>query len=179
MSMLASCEENTALSRAFSQLAETQEKVGLVQADQSEKDFFIMAEMLRDYIGLLATVKVIFGFDRWLTSPIEVFFIFKEVFHEREKVWNNWQTAQTILAKKRETKTKWELQGRTDKLPAARKEVEEWEQKVQESEESFQKISKIVKKEMKRFDAQRVRDFKETILAYLESLALTQQQVRD
>jgi sorting nexin-1/2 len=58
MSMLASCEENTALARAFSQLAETQEKVGLLQHDQAEKDFFIFSEMLRDYLCLIAAVKV-------------------------------------------------------------------------------------------------------------------------
>ncbi len=58
MSMLAACEENTALSRAFSQLAETQEKVGLLQHDQAEKDFYILSEMLKDYVALLGTVKV-------------------------------------------------------------------------------------------------------------------------
>ena len=102
----------------------------------------------------------------------------QEVFHEREKAWHQWQQAQTFLARKREAKTKFELQGLTDKLPAARKEVEVWEQKVQETEEAFQKISKIIKKEMRRFDAQRVKDFKEVIVAYLESLALSQQQVQ-
>lgn len=45
--------------------------------------------------------------------------------HERVKVWTNWQTAQQVLTKKRETKTKFELQGRSDKVPAAKREVEE------------------------------------------------------
>lgn len=38
-------------------------------------------------------------------------------------------------------------------------------------------MSKMIRKEMKRFDAQRVHDFKQSIVQYLESLALTQQQV--
>lgn len=49
---------------------------------------------------------------------------------------------------------------------------------MQELEEHFEKLSKMIRKEMKRFDAQRVRDFKLTILQYLEALATTQQQVK-
>lgn len=48
---------------------------------------------------------------------------------------------------------------------------------MEESEEQFHKISKMIRKEMRRFDAQRVRDLKEMVVQYLESLALTQQQV--
>uniref|UniRef100_A0A914WPB1 PX domain-containing protein n=1 Tax=Plectus sambesii TaxID=2011161 RepID=A0A914WPB1_9BILA len=157
MSMLASCEENTALARAFSQLAETQEKVGLLQHDQAEKDFFIFSEMLRDYLCLIAAVK--------------------EVFYERVKAWQNWQTAQQNLTKKRELKTRMELSGKTDKLPQAKQEVTDAEKKVEELEEEFGKISKQIRKEMNRFNAQRVKDFKATLLQYLESLALSQQQL--
>lgn len=103
MSMLAACEENTALSRAFSQLAETQEKVGLCQAQQADKDFYILAETLKDYIGLIGAVK--------------------EVLYERVKAWNRWQAASTDLTKKRELKTRLELAGKTDKLPQAKADV--------------------------------------------------------
>jgi len=145
------------LSRALSLLVETEEKIGSAQQDQSEKDFFIFAELIKDYISMIGAVK--------------------EVFHERVKIWQNWQTAQQTLVKKREIKTRHELAGKSDKLPAAKKEVQEWEVKVQEGEEQFAKISKLIKKEMKRFDAQRVRDFKQTLLLYLESLTHTQQQL--
>ena len=36
------------------------------------------------------------------------------------KVWQKWQTAQQDLTKKREIKTRFELTGKTDKLPQAK-----------------------------------------------------------
>ena len=74
MSLLASCEDNTSLARAFSQLAETQEKVGLLQNDQAEKDFFIFSEMLQRLFGPdsggqgLCVVFAFFGAIDFLTT---------------------------------------------------------------------------------------------------------------
>ena len=56
--MLGAAEEHTALSRALSQLAETEEKIEQLHKDQSEQDFYVMAELLKDYIALLGSVKV-------------------------------------------------------------------------------------------------------------------------
>lgn len=56
--MLGTAEEHTALSRALSQLAETEERIETVHADQSDHDFFIMAELCKDYVALLGAVKV-------------------------------------------------------------------------------------------------------------------------
>lgn len=56
--MLGTAEEHTALSRALSQLAETEERIETVHADQSDHDFFIMAELCKDYVALLGGVKV-------------------------------------------------------------------------------------------------------------------------
>ena len=56
--MLGAAEEHTALSRALSQLAETEEKIEQLQREQSEKDFYVMAELLKDYIALIGSVKV-------------------------------------------------------------------------------------------------------------------------
>jgi sorting nexin-1/2 len=56
--MLANSEEHTALSRALSQLAEIEEKIEQLHTDQAETDFFVLAEMLKDYIALIGAVKV-------------------------------------------------------------------------------------------------------------------------
>lgn len=56
--MLGTAEEHTALSRALSQLAETEERIETIHADQSEQDFFVMAELCKDYVSLLGAVKV-------------------------------------------------------------------------------------------------------------------------
>lgn len=64
-----------------------------------------MSETLKDYIGLFGAIK--------------------DVFHERVKVFQNWQHAQLNLTKRREAKTKLELAKRDDKIEQAQKEVEE------------------------------------------------------
>lgn len=56
--MLGSSEDNTALSRALSQLAEVEEKIEQLHQEQANSDFFLLAELLSDYIRLLAVVRV-------------------------------------------------------------------------------------------------------------------------
>jgi sorting nexin-1/2 len=41
--------------------------------------------------------------------------LFQEVFHERVKVYQNWQHSQQMLNKRREQKAKLELSGKPDK----------------------------------------------------------------
>ena len=56
--MLGNAEENTALSRALSQLAEIEEKVDQLHLDQADMDFFVLAELVKDYIMLIGAIKV-------------------------------------------------------------------------------------------------------------------------
>lgn len=58
VAMLGSVEENTALSRALSQLAEVEDKMEQLHQQQAFSDFFILAELLADYIRLLGAVRV-------------------------------------------------------------------------------------------------------------------------
>ena len=103
--LLSTCEEHTGLSQALSQLADVEEKVELLRSEQANSDLYILSETIKDYIGLFGAIK--------------------DVFHERVKVFQNWQHAQMQLTKKRENKAKLELQDRRDKLEFAQKEVEE------------------------------------------------------
>lgn len=67
--MLGSSEDNTALSRALSQLAEVEEKIEQLHQEQANSDFFLLAELLSDYIRLLAIVRVSFCFLSSSSSP--------------------------------------------------------------------------------------------------------------
>ena len=93
--------------------------------------------MIKDYIGLLGAIK--------------------DVFHERVKVFQNWQHAQIQLTKKRENKAKIELSQRNDKLELAQKEVEEWEAKVQRCQKEFEDISAEIKRNSRHLEADRHR----------------------
>jgi sorting nexin-1/2 len=59
----------------------------------------------------------------WCKCDVNV--SFQEVFHERVKVYQNWQHSQLMLNKKREQKAKIELSGKLDKGNQASVEVVE------------------------------------------------------
>ncbi|XP_028910552.1 sorting nexin-2 isoform X1 [Ornithorhynchus anatinus] len=159
--MLGSSEDHTALSRALSQLAEVEEKIDQLHQEQAFADFYVFSELLSDYIRLIAAVK--------------------GVFDHRMKCWQKWQDAQVTLLKKRETEAKMQLANKPDKLQQAKdeikEEIEEWEAKVHQGERDFEQISKTIRKEVGRFEKERVKDFKVVIIKYLESLVQTQQQL--
>ncbi|XP_018578116.1 sorting nexin-2 isoform X2 [Anoplophora glabripennis] len=147
--LLSACEDHNSLSRALSQLADTEEKVEALHLEQANTDFFILCELLKDYLGLLGSVR--------------------DAFHERTKLFQHWQHSQQMLAKKREAKAKLELTNRIEKLDQANAEVVEWESKVERGQENFDKISQMIKKEMDRFEKCRIQDFKVMFIKYLEN----------
>lgn len=53
----------------------------------------------------------------------------------------------------------------------------QYECKVQECEDNFAKLNRVIRREIARFDAQRVLDFSHTIVQYFDTLADTQQKV--
>lgn len=155
--MLGNSEDHTALSRALSQLAEVEEKMDQLHQEQAYADFNLFAELLGDYVRLLTAVK--------------------GVFDQRMKTWGKWQDAQVMLQRKREAEAKLQYANKPDKLQQAKEEIKEWESKVQQGERDFEQISKNIRRELGRFEKDRVKDFKVVILKYLESLVHTQQQL--
>jgi len=57
--VLGSSEENMALSKALSSLADIETKVEHLMADQADTDFFVLSELVKDYINLIQSVKVV------------------------------------------------------------------------------------------------------------------------
>ncbi|KAI5615453.1 sorting nexin 1 [Silurus asotus] len=157
VAMLGSSEDNTALSRALSQLAEVEDRVEQLHQDQASNDFFIFAEHFADYIRLLGAVRACFD--------------------QRMKAWQRWQDAESMLQKKRETEAKLLWANKPDKLQQAKDEITEWESKVSQYERDFERVSTTVRKEVVRFEKEKARDFKKQIVRYLEMLLNSQQQL--
>uniref|UniRef100_A0A3B3D2J9 Sorting nexin-2 n=1 Tax=Oryzias melastigma TaxID=30732 RepID=A0A3B3D2J9_ORYME len=155
--MLGNSEDHTALSRALSQLAEVEEKIDQLHQDQANADFYLFSELLGDYVRLITAVK--------------------GVFDQRMKTWQKWQDSQMLLQKKREAEAKLQFANKPDKLQQTKDEIKELEGKVQQGERDFEQISKTIRKEVSRFERERVKDFKMIIVKYLESLVQTQQQL--
>ncbi|XP_048828162.1 sorting nexin-1-like isoform X2 [Brienomyrus brachyistius] len=157
VAMLGSSEDNTALSRALSQLAEVEDRMEQLHQEQAASDFFVFAELLADYIRLLGAVR--------------------GCFDQRMKMWQRWQDAQVTLQKKRENEARLLWANKPDKLQQAKEEIAEWETKVTQYEADFERISTTVRKEVLRFEKDKARDFKNQIMKYLESLLHSQQQL--
>uniref|UniRef100_A0A2K5YS48 Sorting nexin-1 n=1 Tax=Mandrillus leucophaeus TaxID=9568 RepID=A0A2K5YS48_MANLE len=157
LAMLGSSEDNTALSRALSQLAEVEEKIEQLHQEQANNDFFLLAELLSDYIRLLAIVRA--------------------AFDQRMKTWQRWQDAQATLQKKREAEARLLWANKPDKLQQAKDEILEWESRVTQYERDFERISTVVRKEVMRFEKEKSKDFKNHVIKYLETLLYSQQQL--
>ncbi|KAI4881051.1 hypothetical protein NFI96_030016 [Prochilodus magdalenae] len=185
VAMLGSSEENSALSRALSQLAEVEDKLEQLHQEQAFSDFFILTELLADYVRLLGAVR--------------------GCFEQRMKAWQRWQEAQSTLQKKREAEAKLLWANKPDKLQQAKEDIAEvhdrtttahtcllaqasrasrsdlfrrgWEAKVGQCERDFERISSTLRKEVHRFEKEKCRDFKHHIVKYLESLLRSQHRL--
>uniref|UniRef100_H9GC37 Sorting nexin-1 n=1 Tax=Anolis carolinensis TaxID=28377 RepID=H9GC37_ANOCA len=157
LAMLGSSEDNTALSRALSQLAEVEEKIEQLHQEQANSDFFLLAELLSDYIRLLSVVR--------------------GAFDQRMKTWQRWQDAQVMLQKKRETEARLLWANKPEKLQQAKEEISEWESRVTQYERDFERISTVLRKEVLRFEKEKTKDFKTNVTKYLEMLLHSQQQL--
>uniref|UniRef100_A0A8C1Q1W8 Sorting nexin 1b n=1 Tax=Cyprinus carpio TaxID=7962 RepID=A0A8C1Q1W8_CYPCA len=105
VAMLGSVEENSALSCALSQLAEVEDKMEQLHQQQTFSDFFILAELLADYVRLLGAVRC--------------------CFEQRMKVWQRLQEAQSTLQKKREAEAKLLWANKPEKLQQAKDDINE------------------------------------------------------
>ncbi|XP_048337985.1 sorting nexin-1 isoform X2 [Sphaerodactylus townsendi] len=157
LAMLGSSEDNTALSRALSQLAEVEEKIEQLHQEQANNDFFLLAELLSDYVRLLSVVR--------------------GAFDQRMKSWQRWQDAQIMLQKKRETEARLLWANRPEKLQQAKEEISEWESRVTQYERDFERISTVLRKEVLRFEREKTKDFRTNVTKYLETLLHSQQQL--
>uniref|UniRef100_A0A0K0CWN5 PX domain-containing protein n=1 Tax=Angiostrongylus cantonensis TaxID=6313 RepID=A0A0K0CWN5_ANGCA len=129
LSMLASCEESTALARALSHLTETEENAAALWSKQSEMDSIRFTECLSEYVGLVGSLK--------------------ELFAERVRVWQNWQSAQQSLARKREQKARLELSGRNDRAFSLKDEMDEAVRRMDQLEAEFGDLSKHIREEVR------------------------------
>ncbi|XP_049876942.1 sorting nexin-2 [Pectinophora gossypiella] len=145
---LSGADPHAPLSRALSHLADLHEKIEHLRVEQSNTDFYVLTEHIKDYLGLIGAIK--------------------DVFHERVKVFQNWQHAQMQLTKRRENKAKAELANRPEKIEQASNEIIEWESKVERGQQEFDTISRVIKKEVERWEETRIAELRTTVLRYLE-----------
>lgn len=83
------------------------------------------------------------------------------------------------LAKKREAKVKAELQHKEDKVAAFSLEVAELERQQEMAQGNFERISRLIKKEVDSFEQLKSVEFKRIIVKYLEIMLASQERISD
>ena len=153
---LGNAEEHTALSRALAQLSDAFEKIEAVQQDQSNTDFYGVSETLSDYLRIISEIK--------------------EVFMVRVKSWQNWQNAVQSVNKKKEAEAKMQASGKIDKISQIQSEIKDLETRVESSKADFDKLSAAIKRDIQRFEKDRIMDFRQIILVFLKNIMKSQEQ---
>lgn len=109
------------MARTLSKLAETHENLSVVQKHESEQDAQLLSEVLNEHLQLTQVLK--------------------ELFYERVKVWQQWQTHHQNLAKKREIKARFDLAGNAERARQMKAEVDDCEQRADAMEKDFLQAS--------------------------------------
>lgn len=95
------------------------------------------------------------------------------------KAYQTYQQADSELQKRISLfeKQKVQLKNKPEKLTFYQQEVNEMKDKVEELQQDFQDISKLIKNELDRFDKEKVEDFRDSVEQFLRSMIEHQKQI--
>ena len=159
LSALSTVELSKSLSNALGTLSDLQTKIQELHERQAQQDLMTLGHTVEEYLRLISSVK--------------------QAFSARSKAWLAWQAADADSAKRRSTGDKIRSKARTqqDRLNLVNAEMTEAERKSHQLKLDFDNIGKLLKSELKRFDADKVEDFKTSVEVFLESAVEAQKEV--
>jgi len=153
---LGSSEFNKPLSSTLSKLGEVQKKINEFQITQATSDEQYVEDTVEEYLRIISSVKI--------------------ALDARVKSYTSWKNADAALIKKKEQLAKQSQGVKTPKITALETEVEEAEKTVEKTKESFEEITELLKKELARFDREKVEDFQSGLLKFVESMMENQKK---
>lgn len=103
--------------------------------------------------------------------------IFQIAFNARIKAYQTYQQAESEYQKKVAIMEKLKQQRKPEKLVSSQQELNEMKDKVEELQQDFQDISKLIKNELDRFDKEKVDDFRDSVEQFLRSMIEHQKQI--
>jgi sorting nexin-1/2 len=155
---LADSEELKALTQAMHQLADVEAKVAKFHMKQSGRDFYDFSEWIRDYIALVASAKTALG--------------------QRQDVNRTFINAVASLDSKKKKLAAIEADpNKVIKVEPAKQEVKDAEQKVADSQAAVANISRLMRRELERFDHYKANDFIQMCVKYIESVMTMEHQI--
>lgn len=93
------------------------------------------------------------------------------------KAYQTYQQADSEYQKKVTLMEKLKQQRKPEKLVSSQQELNEMKEKVEELQQDFQDISKLIKNELDRFDKEKVDDFRDSVEQFLRSMIEHQKQI--
>ncbi|CCA75360.1 related to vacuolar protein sorting-associated protein vps5 [Serendipita indica DSM 11827] len=146
------------LSSSFSHLATVQRKAKQIQDEQANQDVVTFAGTVEEYGRMIGSVRLAFA--------------------SRVKCYGQWQNAENDLRRVRTAHEKARKQSKTpERLHYHIQEVADAERKVSHAKSEFERVTKLVKIELHRFDMERVEDFKKSLEAFLEGMIRRQKEL--
>ncbi|KAK4516962.1 uncharacterized protein ATC70_000290 [Mucor velutinosus] len=154
---LASAELNRNLSTHLMVLGEIQKKMKDLHEQQAQYDIITLENTIDEYIRIIGSIRI--------------------AFNARIKAYQTYQQAESEYQKKAAIMEKLKQQRKPEKLVSLQQELNEMKDKVEELQQDFQDISKLIKNELDRFDKEKVDDFRDSVEQFLRSMIEHQKQI--
>ncbi|KAF1796464.1 Vps5 C terminal like-domain-containing protein [Mucor lusitanicus] len=154
---LASAELNRNLSTHLMVLGEIQKKMKDLHEQQAQYDIITLENTIDEYIRIIGSIRI--------------------AFNARIKAYQTYQQAESEYQKKVAIMEKLKQQRKPEKLVSSQQELNEMKDKVEELQQDFQDISKLIKNELDRFDKEKVEDFRDSVEQFLRSMIEHQKQI--
>ncbi|KAJ2686855.1 Vacuolar protein sorting-associated protein vps5 [Coemansia spiralis] len=157
---MAGQELSKSLASGLTDMGSLQQKLRALQSRQGVADFAEFQLTTDEYIRLIASVRT--------------------AFTARARAYGLWQNSLADLIKRRkvlEGLVQHPARASPERLSQLKAEIARAEIRTEANRNAFDDVSQILKQEVARFDASRVRDFQAAIEAYLAALIDTQEEI--
>ncbi|KAI8326087.1 Vps5-domain-containing protein [Martensiomyces pterosporus] len=157
---MAGQELNKSLSNGLTDMGSLQQKLKVLQSRQGVADFAAFQLTTDEYIRIIGAVRTAFS--------------------ARGRAYSRWQSSLADLIKKRkvlEGYVQHPSRASPERMAQLKGEIARAEIRTEGNRNAFDDVSQILKHEMARFDANRVRDFQAAVESYLMSLIDTQEEI--
>ncbi|KAF8586437.1 Vps5-domain-containing protein [Ramaria rubella] len=156
---LSACDMGKQLSLTLGALADVQRKAKELQDLQAREDVSTIMSTVDEYARLVNSVRLAFS--------------------SRVRLYASWQNADGDLRKTQVAHDKARRQGRipSDRLGSSLSEIAEVERRAMEAKQEFDNASKMIKSELTRFEQERVEDFKNALVAFLNGMVAKQKEI--
>ena len=157
---LSTVELSPGLSGPLEGLSDLQIRIKELYDRQAQQDVLTLGITIDEYIRLIGSIK--------------------QAFHQRQKAFHSWHTAEAEMQKRKATQEKLLRQGKTqqDRLNQMQGEVADAERKVHQARLLFEDMGRLMRGELERFEREKVEDFKSAVETFLESAVEAQKEVR-